>query len=85
MQATYRFSMSPNAFAAVVAAVLGATLLGGVGGFVVRGSLVDQAGYGGPTAPAARAAVCTPVPPSTYEQGGRPPVVYDAAACQAGK
>ena len=69
----------------VVAALSGALLVGGVGGFVVRGSLGDQIGYPGSTAPVARATVCVSVPPSIYEQGGRPQAVYDAAACRAGK
>jgi hypothetical protein len=79
MQATYGVWKSPLVMAVIAAVLLAAIVLGGAGGYFVRGALGGQAAYGGPIAAGARSTTVADSQSTAYVQGGRPPIVYTPA------
>ena len=74
MQAIHGVRRSPLAVILVLGALLLTLLIGGVGGYLVKGAL------GSPVQDARSAFVRTQSTPYIYVQGGRPSNVYEQAA-----
>ena len=76
MQATYSVPRSPLTAVVVVAAVLIAILVGGVGGYVVKGALGASGEQHRSVAGGIGASSPVGSHSSVYVQGGRPAIVY---------
>ena len=76
MQATFSVPRSRLTMAGLLAALLTAILLGGVGGYAVRGALGASSAHPESVAGATNTASLAESHSSAYVQGGRPAIVY---------